>query len=218
MPDFSEQSVNVPTFGHHPGKGGQEEIVKTHGNGVAELMQGCRVQSCQKQKMSNQKTETEIGVDGGSVTLQRRNTGEDPEAEAQEDNGERATDDSKKGEKVIAGIAVTSVSVTANSEVFCTAAITSGTNSITAALAEDRVEVHKHGKIGQMLTKTRGPVGARGYNSTSGSVPGTCLRVPEHAFYRSLDKLIFFTNINMLKSYLYRNVMNSRFSSPGIHE
>ena len=153
--------------------------------------------------MSNQKTETEIGVDGGSVTLQRRNTGEDPEAEAQEDNGERATDDSKKGEKVIAGIAVTSVSVTANSDVFCTAAITSGTNSITAALAEDRVEVHQHGKIGQMLTKTRGPVGACGYNSTAGSAPGTCPRVPENAFYRSLNKLIFFTNVNMFKSYLY---------------
>ena len=43
LPDFSEQSVNVPTFGHHPGEGGQEEIMETHGNGVAELVQGCRV-------------------------------------------------------------------------------------------------------------------------------------------------------------------------------
>ena len=157
--------------------------------------------------MSNQKTETEIGVDGSSVTLQWGNTGEDPETDTEEDDGEGAADNSEEGEEVIVGADVTIDGGIADGDVFIDT-LAGRTYDVTALLAEDIVDVHEHSKVCQMLTTTRGAMGTRGHNSTSSSVPDTCLCVPEHTFYRTQRKFIFFAYINVLKCYHNRNVVN----------
>ena len=103
--------------------------------------------------MCTQESEAEVGVDNGPGALDGGDTAEDDDAHGQEDDGDDGAHHSQ-------GVEVGAVVVVI-----------------------DVANVHEHCKVGEMFTPTRGALLARVHNSTSGSVPATCPRVPEDTLH-----------------------------------